>query len=769
MDWLKGDVISTNPIKTVRSFAHIAPPFAAIALTCCGILLPAVAAAQATSGLETVVVTATKRETRLADTPMNITVIDSATLGATNADNFDDFSKLVPGLSKIDAGPGNKRYALRGLQSAGEPEVALYYDEIPIAGLPGGTLDTGDSQPDLKLWDVERIEVLSGPQGTLYGNGSMGGAIRILSKRPDLSTFDAGFRSSLAGTQGGAPSGGLSGMINVPIIADKLAFRLAVYSRYEGGWIDDTHQSNIALPQIDQNNINWERTFGGRASVSYQPLPRWNITGIAYYQDMHTGNSFETYPSFATSGNRNVSKAFVRTPWQDDSQMYNVISTYDLGWATAFATGSFQRRTLDRNLDTTRYLLGMFGCTEFTWRKSCFGPPLVPANSTDTESVDSWSGETRLTSEGNGPFHWTIGAFLQNSETNRRGQVASTGADGYLQFDPAGNALNRLFARNNQDGFDQYAFFGEGNYEVFKNFTATVGLRWFTSDRTDQQVLVQQFFPGQPVGAEPFQEFKQSNLFKKFELSYKLDSGLVYIEAAQGFRAGGPNYPGGFDTIAPPYGADSVWNYEIGGKFALYDNRFFVSGDVFDIEWTNLQQIVPTSVFSYITNGGKARSQGFESALNYVPVDGLTLTAGLSYNNARLVGPQPISANPTVQVRSGDKLANAPDWTANGSVSYLIPLADGFNFTTRIDGNFQSSRGDLVATQNPAYFVIKEYALFDLHLRLDRGTNWDVGLDVTNLANSFAELSGRPADGNHITTVTPARPRTISISLKLNQ
>jgi outer membrane receptor protein involved in Fe transport len=150
-------------------------------------------------------------------------------------------------------------------------------------------------------------------------------------------------------------------------------------------------------------------------------------------------------------------------------------------------------------------------------------------------------------------------------------------------------------------------------------------------------------------------------------------------------------------------------------------------------------------------------------------VDGLTLAVGLTYNYAQLVGPQPAGTNPTVQLVAGDRLANAPNWTANGSISYLIPLDDGFNFSARLDGNYQSSRGDMVATQNPAYFVIKQYALFDLHLKLDRGANWSVGLDVTNLANSFAELSGRPEDSNLINTVTPARPRTIGINLKLTQ
>ena len=146
--------------------------------------------------LEEVMVTATRRPTLPMRTPVSMTVLGSNTLAAVNVDSFGDFATLVPGLTATDLGPGQKRYALRGLQSAGEPEVSLYYDEIPISGLPGPSLDTGDSQPDLKLWDVDRVEVLRGPQGTLYGNGSIGGAIRIISRRPVLDRTEAAVEAS---------------------------------------------------------------------------------------------------------------------------------------------------------------------------------------------------------------------------------------------------------------------------------------------------------------------------------------------------------------------------------------------------------------------------------------------------------------------------------------------------------------------------------------------------------------------------------------------
>src|SRR5689334_2951230 len=212
--------------------------------------IPAVAAAVDDSDLQEVLVTATRRETKLLETPISMTAVGEETLRSVNTDSFADFAGLVPGLTSIDTGPGQKRYALRGLQSAGEPEVALYYDEIPISGLPGASLDTGDSQPDIKLWDVDRVEVLRGPQGTLYGNGSMGGAIRILSKRPVMNELEGATETSGALTDTGSPSWRLNGMLNVPLIADRLAARLTGWYRHEGGWLDNRYRPEVALPQV---------------------------------------------------------------------------------------------------------------------------------------------------------------------------------------------------------------------------------------------------------------------------------------------------------------------------------------------------------------------------------------------------------------------------------------------------------------------------------------------------------------------------------------
>lgn len=740
---------------------------AAQALTAMTVVHSVPVRAQENSSGDDIIITASKRPEPLSRSPMSVTVVTEKQLRQTDTDSFAEFAKLVPGLSYIDSGPGNKRYALRGLQSAGEPEVALFYDETPVSGIPGGSLDTGDSQPDLTLWDVDRIEVLRGPQGTLYGNGSMGGAIRILSRRPVFSRTDASAEISGGVTNGGAPSLRLYGMINVPLIKDRLSLRVTGYRVREGGWIDDKSRSDIALPQTTGNDLNWEHRDGGRASLAFQAAPNWLITAIGYYQQLATGNSFETYPNFATSSDPYVSKSYVRTPWRDRSRILNLISVTDFGDTELTATGSYQKRDVQRTIDSTRFLLNIFQCDEFTWQKTCFGPGIVPAASYSAEGVRAGSAEVRLTSKHPGPLQWTVGAFWQDSKTYRRGSVATTDADGLILFDPVtGDAEHRLFARNNDDTFSQYAVFGEASYDLTDRLKAIGGLRWFHSRRTDQQTIVQQFFPGQPTGEQPFQSFSQSALFKKIELSYSLGANsLVYAEAAQGFRAGGPNFPGGFNLSAPPYRADSVWDYELGWKLSLANRKLYLTGALFDIEWNDLQQLVPTPLFSYISNAGRARSTGFDSELHYKPVDPLELTGGITFNNARLVGPQPLQTDPTLQLQSGDRLANVPKWTANGSIAYSFELVRGRPGLVRIDASYLSDRGNLVALRSAAYRRIGSSTLVDAHAELGLNRHWTLGLDAQNIFNAFAPISAKPLDANFAPTITAARPRTLSVRL----
>lgn len=723
---------------------------------------PALAQAPDVESVQEVIVSATKRETRLSETPISMTVLGTDALQTANVDDFSDYARQVPGLTAIDSGPGEKRYALRGLQAPGEPEVALYYDEIPISGLPGPSLDTGNSQLDLKLFDVDRIEVLRGPEGTLYGNGSMGGALRILSKRPDLNRFAATAQGEYGITDGGAPSWGTSAMLNVPVIEGRLAVRVTFYDRHDGGWIDDIYRSDLALPQPAGQNQNWQHTWGSRFSVDWAISDRWSTRVIFYYQTLATGDSFETYPSFAVPGDRYVSAAFVRTPWDEEAALGNVISTYDMDWGSLVATASYQNRTADQSLDTTRYLLSLDGCNEFTWQISCSGSDIVPAVSWAHTGVMASSGELRLVSRNSKRLQWTVGAFLQNASTYRFGQTAVADAHGFLDFNAVTDVADkRFFARSNHDRFDQFAFFGEGTAEIYRGWDFTVGLRWFHSYRSDQQVLNQQFFPGQPVGIEPFESFSESALFKKFQLSRQFTPRwLVYAQAAEGFRAGGPNYPGGFTATAPPYRSDSVWDYEVGTKFSLSDSRLVFSAAVFRINWSNLQQLVPTSLFNYIVNAGSARSDGFESELSAQLTSALELNLGSSLANAHLIGPQPLASTPDAQLFEGQRLGGAPKWTASAGAAYTVFSRGGMDLKGRVDYSYQSSIASVTTTQSPAYFTIGPSNLTSVHLLLQEHDRWTVGLHITNLFNVFAPESAKALDSNLIHTVTAAAPRT---------
>jgi outer membrane receptor protein involved in Fe transport len=447
--------------------------------------------------------------------------------------------------------------------------------------------------------------------------------------------------------------------------------------------------------------------------------------------------------------------------------MGNLLSSYDLGWANFVATGSYQNRVVDQSLDTTRYLLSLFGCNEFTWNVSCVGAPIVPAVSYAHEGVIASSGEMRLVSKSSAPFEWTTGAFIQRASTYRHGQVATADAGGYVNIDPStGIASNRLFARTNYDHFNQFALFAESTYDVFRGLDATIGLRWFHSYRSDQQTIDQQFFPGAPVGPEPFQEFSESALFKKFELSKKVTPDLLfYIEAAQGFRAGGPNYPGGFTETAPPYRSDSVWDYEFGWKASFLNQRLQFSGDLFRINWSNLQQLVPTSLFSYIVNAGSARSDGFESEVEAHITDRFELTMGGSSANAHLIGPQPASSEPSMQLFEGQRLGGVPRWTANVSATYRMPVTSLLTFSGRLDYTYQSNRSSVTPTQSPAYFVVDACNLTSMHVLIEHRENWTLGFHIANLFNVYAPLSGQALDSNLIKTVTAAPPRTATLTL----
>ncbi|MBT7950917.1 MAG: TonB-dependent receptor [Gammaproteobacteria bacterium] len=733
--------------------------------------------AQGSDSIEEIVVTATKRATVLQDTPFSVQALGAETLKDLGADDFIDFFSQITSLSQTGEGPGSRRYAVRGVQSIGEPQVGLYYDEIPIAGLPGDNLDSGHAQLDLKLWDVERVEVLKGPQGTLYGQGSMGGTLRVISKRPRADKIEAAAEAVLSDTRYGDINYGVNGMINIPIIKDKLAIRGAVYHRDEEGFIDEIASSlpGFGITQTPINNANFEETTGGRVSVLYTPNEDTTLTGIYYFQRMDTGTRFETFPTFATSDNP-VGNVFTDDFFNDDVDMFNVIADYDgWDWASVTATGSYIEREAERFDDTTRFVIsGVFGCDETNFFVSCFGAPIVPTVSMDDQSVKAWSSEFRLTSKQEGPLQWTAGFFWQKKRTFRRGQVGIADAEGVVTFDDNRDMNARIFARTNYGHSEQIAFFGEASYEIMDRLTATVGLRWFDTSRDEDQNLVQPFF-GNITGFLPTQEFGEKKLIKKFHLGYEInEDALVYFQAAEGFRLGGPNQPGGFNASAAPFDSDSLWNYELGWKSAWADDKFILNGAVYYIDWSEIQIQVTdiTGAFDFIGNTGDADIIGFEIESTLRPVEGLELSAGLTHSKARLNGTQvaPTGGILPVDLQDGDRMANVPDWQFNTSAIYRFPVFGSYEGMARFGWNYISSSNtehtDVLVggAPNPSFYRKGSYHLASLRLGVS-GDAWDASVFVNNLFDNNGTQSARLIDNEPIRVVIP-RPRTIGVNFQ---
>ena len=731
--------------------------------------------AQDSTALEEIVVTATKRATVLQDTAYSVQALGADTLRDMVADDFIDFFSEITSLSQFGRGPGNRRYSIRGVQSIGEPQVGLYYDEIPIAGLPGDNLDSGFAQLDLKLWDVERVEVLKGPQGTLYGQGSMGGTLRVISKRPVMDKVQFAAQSTLSDTRYGDFNYGVNGMVNVPLIKDVLAVRGAIYHRDEDGYIDDISATLLGVSQAHVENVNDEETTGGRVSVLFTPTEDFSLTGIYYFQRMDTGGLFETFPEFA-SGDDPVANVFVENLYDDDVDMFNVIADYDgLDWVSATWTGSYIEREVERFDDTTRFVItGVFGCNEFNYFISCFGAPIVPTVSMADESVNSWSTEFRLTSQHEGPINWTAGFFYQKKRTHRNGQVGIVDAvTGEATFDDNRVLQRRIFSRQNWGHAEQLAFFGEIGYRLMDRLVATVGLRWFDTERDEDQNLVQPFF-GNITGYLPTQVFSEDKLIKKFHLSYEFtDDFLAYFQAAEGFRLGGPNQPGGFQASAAPFDSDSLWNYEIGWKSAWADDKFILNGAAYYIDWSEIQIEVfdITGAFNYIGNTGDAEVFGFEIENTLRPVTGLEINSGLTYSRARLNGSQtaPTGGILPFDLRDGDRLPNIPDWQFNISATYRFPVFGNYEGMFRAGWNYVSSTNTQLTdvltdgSPNPNFHRNSSYNLANLRAGI-AGNNWDAAIFVNNLFDTDDALNSRVVDDEPLREVIP-RPRTIGVQL----
>ena len=712
-------------------------------------------------GYGDITVTAQKRETRLQETPASINALTGSTLENAAIYGLNDLAKVVPGLVITDNGPGQRRVSLRGIRSPGEAQVAIYYDEAPLAGAPGTTSDSGGNQGDLQLFDVERIEVLRGPQGTLYGASSMGGTVRVIYKKPD-GQFAAGADLVGSTTHYAGENYQVNAMVNVPVVDDRLALRAVYFRRKNAGWIDN--------PGLGNENINREETEGTRLLLRAKPTDWLTLDFGFHYYDATGAN-----PVWAPASGRFVSASLAKLNFQDKNRLYTGTANADLGFADLVITGSYQDRDSSFRRDPNHFLLTAFDNPAFCRRHftaaACDTPQgmqdfnayvdsVTPLAYVSPQTMKNGSGEVRLQSKGNGFLSWTVGAYW----SRRSSWVGSSG----ILVDDSGDLREDApldFKRQVRDRLKQVAGFGEMSVRPLDGLTVTGGIRYYDYRRTVAGEIMKGFdlinFAVQPWTVRGT---KENGLLYKANVAYQPSPGiLVYAQAASGFRPGGANQVIGLPSSFTPYQSDKLWTYEAGAKTTLLNGRVLFNLTGYVTDWKNLQVTGNSGTFLFLTNAGDARVKGVEIEAVALPVRGVQLSANVNLLSAKLTSDQ-INDLVIASGRKGDRIPQIAKTGFSAAAQYEWD-AGGLKALVRSDISYVGrSYGDF-RPNSPSYRRMGDYAEVGARAGVSKD-NWGVYLFATNLFDVRGRTTAGVAVGSNVEEVTTISPRTIGINLK---
>lgn len=686
-----------------------------------------------------IVVTALRRDLRLQDVPLAISAVGGEQLASQNIVSTADLTRSVPSLTINTQGPGTNRIVIRGIQSAGEPTVSLYFDETPMPGAVGNTSDAAARSPGLRLFDVARVEVLRGPQGTLYGSGSMGGTVRIINNKPS-DHFEAGAEGALYSVDGGNLGYRANGMVNLPI-ADGLAIRVVGYYADGGGYID-----NVALRR---NNINDYRSAGGRILLQAKPTPELTLDASASVQ-RDKGEAGQFNPALgrwiANDGSvqmfrDNIDIYNFTANWKSDAvAVTGVVSRVDRRYFQSLDL-TYGNLTFLNNANTCRVYNGGAACdATATASYNAFVRSLTPAVSLQPNSIRDTTAELRISSNGSSPFTWAIGGFYEKRNINVIKQDVTAGADG-RPLEPYVTQANRVIA----DRLEQKAAFGEIGYKLWSKLAFTAGIRYFDYDR---QVAANNtkvsLISGGAVTPPIVRNSRQDGTVLRFNLSYEATNDLMfYANAAQGFRPGGTNQAVGLPASFEAYSSDSLWNYEAGVKSSWLDNALTVNLAGFLIDWKNIQ-ISATGggacncQFRFITNAGAARVKGLEFDTSLTPVKGFTLQGNFSVLDAKLTEDQ-TTATITAPGRSGDRIPYIPHFIANASAQYRVPVSSNADLMIRADMNHMGSSYTDFRLTNPLTRKQEAYTIFGARIGVEaQDGKWGAYVYIDNAFNKLA-------------------------------
>jgi iron complex outermembrane receptor protein len=728
---------------------------------------------QPSGTLEDIIVTAEKRSESLEKVPMSVVAFSSESLAELGTEDFSSLAARIPGVTLNSAGPGRSSYSIRGIASVGgnAPTTGLYVDETPI--LPsGGDGATASIDPD--LYDLARVEVLRGPQGTLYGASSMGGTVRFITNQPNLAKTEGAVKVEGSDTQHGGGNVRLDAMYNMPLIAERVALRIVGTYKDFSGFIDRAigvwapnpgaqppYPVSPATPSSIVRDVNTEKLYSLRTMLKIAVSDAFTITPSVWVQDLQMGGPPDyDVPTGQSGGPLIQARPFnISEAYSDRFVLSNVTMNYDLGWGSLLSTTSYMHRQETTPDDQTEALEDNIPQGQFV--PSVYAPVVTTRELTE---------ELRLAFN---PAGWALsgvtGAYFNNANRHYYVNFLTPNYAALFSNSPSSAGYLPLSDLNYSQHGDyspkQSAVFAELNYAITSQWKATAGLRWY-----DLQYTTVRYEDGWSNGGPTLStgQAKNTGFDPKAELSYQAtEQQLYYLSASKGVRPGGVNTSNlaakGCGQDYGPYQPDSLWNYEAGAKTRWLDGAVTVNAAAYYIKWSDVQQGKTLACSYQITeNAGAAVVHGGELEIQGNIGAHVQLGAGVGYTKAVLAADAP----PLDGVK-GQQLENVPRWNGNASAKYLfnpLPEYDGF---VRADGQYVGESYPDFDRTDPATFQ-RAYALLDLRSGIIHGA-WEANLFVSNVFDKQAALSRFITDNYDASTrsrIFTNRPRTAGLSLQ---
>ena len=676
--------------------------------------------------LPEIIVSATRRDENLQDVALSAYVLSNRTLEQKGVQEFIDIAREIPGLGVTSRTRGALDIGIRGIRTltpgTGGPTVSYYLDEISTPAT------------QLATFDLSRVEVLRGPQGTLFGEGSLGGALRFITNQPDASGFDGRVAANVADISAGESSYSVSGMVNIPLVEDSLALRVVGQYQDNGGFIDNVTAGH------EEQDVDDHSLEGVRAILKWAPTSRLTITpSIIYQKDRSRLGSYESLVADPSNTLRFISlgdleqRSTIDIDRSGEFYQPSLVLNYRFeGFEVTSSTNYYDSEDLSVNLSPG------------------FLPSLPPAEIQFFGKSEIFTQELRLVSAKEGPIQWAAGIFYRDSEAVTDISVVALRS--------SASTITEV---------EQLAVFGTVSYRMFDKFRAEVGLRWF--DESQDGTNMANFAPPLDfLSSVTERNGSKSLVTPRFSLSYDITGdAMVYASAAKGFRRGQVN----LESTIPPDGdvftdPDTLWTYELGLKSTWLSDRAYFNTAVFYTEWSDIQVSQPILIggftAAFVRNAGFATSQGLEIEAGWRPIHNLDVSLNTSILDAELKR----DVDPAEGLFDGAELTLAPEYQVGGAVqySYPAPIFGNASGVIRADFSFRGKQVSVYDGDLPRDQITSEpYELVNLNLGLE-WEKFQFYVFCKNLFDKRAEYNfNAPA-----TVIHRNQPRTIGFSFRAN-